>query len=912
MFGPTQARPRVPDRLLRAAVAWLALEPSRSFPSARARSPRRSRDLRRRRERRRLRSGAVGRPAPAGRRVAALSRPRRHRGAAKRRAPGRSYGCGIPSRFSWRRFRGRRSVELTDGRIVRLAYAGRNGQPYTSIGRVLIESGEIAAARNVAGRLKAGCAPTARRRASQGAQPHAAQPSYVFFKLERVRPAEGRSAARGSALTALRSIAVDRTFGPMDAVLARRPSCLAKAPSPQPFRRLTIAQDTGSAIVGAARADLFFGGGDEAGRRAGDDPARLRFHRAAAARGGAVKEPRPAPRPSPAPPHRRGDRSLDRRRQERLAAQGREAAEPAQERAAAEASPPPRAGVRRFAATSAKPKPPAPPPLAPLERRLKRQFAQGRSAIDQSIDLHGMNQAQAHQALRGFLSFAQAAATGSFSSSPARAPPRRGAGFCLSEEPGVLRRMRAALAACARYARDRARFRGGRARAWRRGRALRAAAQERSRRALSARGRALTAARRDARRARLHGEGSQMATRDRSFGARQFARRHHRDDRGRLSVAQNMLKGAMTLIDEPRAEASTPRASRRRSCRAARPPTRSSASASFGVQDAPISARSRTTRSAMPSPPTSARPASIIRPGMRATGPATGRCFVYVTPDGERTMNTYLGASTYLSPPDVDEDARPRRAGIIYLEGYMWDRPAAKAAFQKAATHRPCGGRSGRADFVGFVLRRSLSRRISRSDAHAAWSTHLLQHRRGVFALQTADFDARARSIARRRRARRRDALGEGLGRRHGDETRRSAGLSRRPRDRHDRRGRSVRRRLSRRHGARRRLCRLRAGSARSPRPKSSSISAPGRRSIWRRSPPSTGSSSEPPRRGAAQSLRSATSSMRWLAPLVSSRLARGRVGRMFSRRLTRLIRVQIERAIACAASSPRSAYLWK
>ena len=64
-------------------------------------------------------------------------------------------------------------------------------------------------------------------------------------------------------------------------------------------------------------------------------------------------------------------------------------------------------------------------------------------------------------------------------------------------------------------------------------------------------------------------------------------------------------------------------------------------------------------------------------------GPATGRCFIYVTPDGERTMNTYLGASTYLSPPDVDE-ALVRAAKVVYLEGYMWDRPAAKTAFQKA------------------------------------------------------------------------------------------------------------------------------------------------------------------------------------------------------------------------------------
>ena len=50
-------------------------------------------------------------------------------------------------------------------------------------------------------------------------------------------------------------------------------------------------------------------------------------------------------------------------------------------------------------------------------------------------------------------------------------------------------------------------------------------------------------------------------------------------------------------------------------------------------------------------------------------------------------MNTYLGASTYLSPPDVDE-ALVQAAKVIYLEGYMWDRPAAKSAFQKAGDDR--------------------------------------------------------------------------------------------------------------------------------------------------------------------------------------------------------------------------------
>ena len=54
-------------------------------------------------------------------------------------------------------------------------------------------------------------------------------------------------------------------------------------------------------------------------------------------------------------------------------------------------------------------------------------------------------------------------------------------------------------------------------------------------------------------------------------------------------------------------------------------------------------------------------------------------------------MNTYLGASTYLSPADVDE-ALVRASRIVYLEGYMWDRPAAKAAFQKAAEIARQGG----------------------------------------------------------------------------------------------------------------------------------------------------------------------------------------------------------------------------
>jgi sugar/nucleoside kinase (ribokinase family) len=67
-----------------------------------------------------------------------------------------------------------------------------------------------------------------------------------------------------------------------------------------------------------------------------------------------------------------------------------------------------------------------------------------------------------------------------------------------------------------------------------------------------------------------------------------------------------------------------------------------------------------------------------------ADGPATARSFILVTPDGERTMNTYLGASQHLGPDDVEE-ASVRSARIVYLEGYLWDPPAAKEAFRKAA-----------------------------------------------------------------------------------------------------------------------------------------------------------------------------------------------------------------------------------
>jgi adenosine kinase len=75
-----------------------------------------------------------------------------------------------------------------------------------------------------------------------------------------------------------------------------------------------------------------------------------------------------------------------------------------------------------------------------------------------------------------------------------------------------------------------------------------------------------------------------------------------------------------------------------------------------------------------------------------ADGPATGCSYILVTPDGERTMNTYLGAAQQLSPDDIDA-AEIAASRIIYLEGYLWDPKNAKEAFVKAATIAHDAGR---------------------------------------------------------------------------------------------------------------------------------------------------------------------------------------------------------------------------
>jgi sugar/nucleoside kinase (ribokinase family) len=75
-----------------------------------------------------------------------------------------------------------------------------------------------------------------------------------------------------------------------------------------------------------------------------------------------------------------------------------------------------------------------------------------------------------------------------------------------------------------------------------------------------------------------------------------------------------------------------------------------------------------------------------------ADGPATGCSYILVTPDGERTMNTYLGAAQELMPDDIDA-AQVAASAILYLEGYLWDPKSAKEAFVKASTIAHDAGR---------------------------------------------------------------------------------------------------------------------------------------------------------------------------------------------------------------------------
>lgn len=160
-------------------------------------------------------------------------------------------------------------VRLPDGTIVRVGFADHNGHAYRAIGRELIERGALAAQDANAASIRAWLRAHPDRMRSV----LHANPRYIFFRelpsaaSEGGLPADaGPPGSLGVPLTPMRSVATDPAFVPPGALLfldGTHPE------SGAPMRRAVVSQDRGAAIVGAVRADLFWGAGDEAGRLAG-------------------------------------------------------------------------------------------------------------------------------------------------------------------------------------------------------------------------------------------------------------------------------------------------------------------------------------------------------------------------------------------------------------------------------------------------------------------------------------------------------------------------------------------------------------------------------------------------------------------------------------------------------------------
>ena len=210
-------------------------------------------------------------------------------------------------------------------------------------------------------------------------------------------------------------------------------------------------------------------------------------------------------------------------------------------------------------------------------------------------------------------------------------------------------------------------------------------------------------------------------------------------------LRQDMRKGTMALIDEARAQA----------IYAAMGPaveTSGGSAANTTVGLASLGARAAFVGKIKDDPLGRAFAHDIRAAGVAfatvpaSGGPSTGRCYVLVTPDGERTMNTYLGAAQDLQPSDIDAEAIAA-SSIIYLEGYLWDPKNAKDAFVKAAK-------------IAHDAERKVA--LSLSDAFCVdrWRDEFLQLMRSrtvdlIFAneaelhslYQSSDFDAAVRAL---------------------------------------------------------------------------------------------------------------------------------------------------------------------
>ena len=171
-----------------------------------------------------------------------------------------------PTDLLFAQIQGSARIRFDDGGTVRINYDAYNGYPYTAVGRVLIERGIIPREDMSMQKIREWMAQN-----PDGANELRRQNrSYIFFRQINLSDKDEAVGAQGIPLTAGRSIAVDKSlhvYGTPFFIEGELP--IESEKSKTPFHRLMIAQDTGSAIIGPARADLYFGAGQEAGRISG-------------------------------------------------------------------------------------------------------------------------------------------------------------------------------------------------------------------------------------------------------------------------------------------------------------------------------------------------------------------------------------------------------------------------------------------------------------------------------------------------------------------------------------------------------------------------------------------------------------------------------------------------------------------
>jgi membrane-bound lytic murein transglycosylase A len=157
-------------------------------------------------------------------------------------------------------------LKLPDGRAVRVSYAGKNGLPYTSVARILVQKLAIEPAAMTADVLTGWL----RQNPSEARDLLRQNRSYVFFRIaDELEPGDGPIGAAGVPVTPGRTLAVDRSLWSYGLPVWLEGELPEPRGGSRPLRRLVVAQDTGSAIVGPARGDLFIGSGVQAGEGAG-------------------------------------------------------------------------------------------------------------------------------------------------------------------------------------------------------------------------------------------------------------------------------------------------------------------------------------------------------------------------------------------------------------------------------------------------------------------------------------------------------------------------------------------------------------------------------------------------------------------------------------------------------------------